>query len=65
MPPLMNNHGNYIVSLGNVARWLATPPLQRALYLAVGVMFGVVVYGAALYATGVRPADLRNRSASV
>ncbi len=24
MPPLMNNHGNYIVSLGNVARWLAT-----------------------------------------
>ena len=23
MPPLMNNHGNYIVSLGNVARWLA------------------------------------------
>jgi electron-transferring-flavoprotein dehydrogenase len=24
MPPLMNNHGNYIVSLGNVCRWLAT-----------------------------------------
>jgi electron-transferring-flavoprotein dehydrogenase len=23
MPPLMGNHGNYIVSLGNVARWLA------------------------------------------
>ena len=23
MPPLMSNHGNYIVSLGNVARWLA------------------------------------------
>ncbi|MFT0860430.1 electron transfer flavoprotein-ubiquinone oxidoreductase [Ancylobacter sp. G4_0304] len=23
MPPLMNNHGNYIGSLGNVARWLA------------------------------------------
>jgi electron-transferring-flavoprotein dehydrogenase len=23
MPPLMNNHGNYIVSLGNVCRWLA------------------------------------------
>jgi electron-transferring-flavoprotein dehydrogenase len=22
MPPLMNNHGNYIVSLGNVVRWL-------------------------------------------
>ncbi|MGH6810303.1 MAG: electron transfer flavoprotein-ubiquinone oxidoreductase [Ensifer adhaerens] len=24
MPPLMNNHGNYIVSLGNVCRWLAS-----------------------------------------
>src|SRR5207253_661851 len=21
MPPLMNNHGNYIVSLGNLCRW--------------------------------------------
>src|SRR5260370_5196956 len=26
MPPLMNNHGNFIVSLGNVCRWLATKP---------------------------------------
>ena len=24
MPPLMSNHGNYIGSLGNVCRWLAT-----------------------------------------
>src|SRR4051795_7521802 len=24
MPPLMNNHGNYIVSLGNLCRWLGT-----------------------------------------
>jgi electron-transferring-flavoprotein dehydrogenase len=24
MPPLMNNHGNFIVSLGNVCRWLGT-----------------------------------------
>jgi electron-transferring-flavoprotein dehydrogenase len=23
MPPLMNNHGNYVVSMGNVCRWLA------------------------------------------
>ena len=23
MPPLMSNHGNYIVSLGNVCKWLA------------------------------------------
>ena len=24
MPPLMNNHGNYIVSLSNLCKWLAT-----------------------------------------
>ena len=24
MPPLMSNHGNFIASLGNVCRWLAT-----------------------------------------
>jgi electron-transferring-flavoprotein dehydrogenase len=24
MPPLMNNHGNFVVSLGSVCRWLAT-----------------------------------------
>lgn len=23
MPPLMNNHGNYIISLGNLCRWMA------------------------------------------
>src|SRR5258708_1937991 len=24
LPPLMSNHGNYVVSLGNVCRWLAS-----------------------------------------
>ena len=24
MPPLMSNHGNFIVSLGSVCRWLAS-----------------------------------------
>ena len=24
LPPLMSNHGNYVVSLGSVCRWLAT-----------------------------------------
>src|SRR6056297_3060896 len=23
MPPLMSNHGNYVVSMGNVCRWMA------------------------------------------
>jgi electron-transferring-flavoprotein dehydrogenase len=29
-PPQMNNHGNYIVSLGNVCRWLASRPRRWA-----------------------------------
>jgi electron-transferring-flavoprotein dehydrogenase len=36
MPPLMSNHGNYIVSLGNVCRWLA----QQAEALGVEVFAG-------------------------
>lgn len=36
MPPLMSNHGNYIVSLGNVCRWLG----QQAESLGVEVFAG-------------------------
>src|SRR5437879_5277261 len=36
MPRLMNNHGNYIVSLGNVCRWLA----QQAEALGVEIYPG-------------------------
>ena len=32
MPPLMNNHGNYIISLGNFCRWLG----EQAEQLGVG-----------------------------
>ncbi len=37
MPPLMNNHGNYIVSLGNVCRWMA----EKAEELGVEVFPGM------------------------
>ncbi|RJE82897.1 electron transfer flavoprotein-ubiquinone oxidoreductase [Paracoccus onubensis] len=37
MPPLMNNHGNYVVSMGNVCRWLA----ERAEELGVEVFPGM------------------------
>ena len=35
MPPLMSNHGNYVVSMGNVCRWMtehprSTPPGNAA-----------------------------------
>jgi electron-transferring-flavoprotein dehydrogenase len=36
LPPLMNNHGNYIVSLGNVCRWLT----QQAEALGVEIYPG-------------------------
>jgi len=36
MPPLMRNHGNYVVSLGNVCRWLA----QQAEALGVEIYPG-------------------------
>ena len=36
MPPLMNNHGNYIVSLGSVCRWLG----QKAEALGVEIYPG-------------------------
>jgi electron-transferring-flavoprotein dehydrogenase len=36
LPPLLNNHGNYIVSLGNVCRWLA----QQAEALGVEIYPG-------------------------
>nr|WP_306265929.1 electron transfer flavoprotein-ubiquinone oxidoreductase [Pararhizobium sp. IMCC3301] len=39
MPPLMNNHGNYVVSLGNVARWMA----EKAEALGVEIYPGFAV----------------------
>ncbi|MBC6442009.1 MAG: electron transfer flavoprotein-ubiquinone oxidoreductase [Rhodobacteraceae bacterium] len=37
MPPLMNNHGNYIVSMGNVCRWMA----ERAEEMGVEIFPGM------------------------
>ena len=39
MPPLMNNHGNYVVSLGNVVRWLG----EKATELGVDIYPGIAV----------------------
>ena len=44
MPPLMNNHGNYIVSLGDVVRWLG----EQAAELGVEIYPG---FAAAEYLT--------------
>ncbi len=51
MPPLMNNHGNYIVSMGNVCRWMAEQAEELEVEIFPGfaasqlVMEGDVVKG--------------------
>ena len=43
-PPLMNNHGNYIVSLGNVVRWLATQAEEAGVEIYPGFAAAEVLY---------------------
>ncbi|MGR3491492.1 MAG: NAD(P)/FAD-dependent oxidoreductase, partial [Shimia sp.] len=45
MPPLMNNHGNYIVSMGNVCRWLAEQAEDMGVEIFPGMSCSEVVYG--------------------
>ena len=45
MPPLMNNHGNYIVSMGNVCRWLAEQAEALEVEIFPGMACSQVVYG--------------------
>ncbi|MEM6481333.1 MAG: electron transfer flavoprotein-ubiquinone oxidoreductase [Pseudomonadota bacterium] len=45
MPPLMNNHGNYIVSMGNVCRWLAEQAEELGVEIFPGMACSKVVYG--------------------
>ncbi|MGE5535578.1 MAG: electron transfer flavoprotein-ubiquinone oxidoreductase [Acidobacteriota bacterium] len=44
MPPLMNNHGNFIVSLGNVCRWLATKAEALGVEIYPGFAASEVLY---------------------
>ncbi len=44
MPPLMNNHGNYAVSLGNVCRWLATQAEALGVEIYPGFACSEVLY---------------------
>lgn len=45
MPPLMNNHGNYIVSMGNVCRWLAEQAEELGVEIFPGMACSEVLYG--------------------
>jgi len=44
MPPLMNNHGNYIGSLGQVCRWLATKAEGLGVEIYPGFAANEVLY---------------------
>ena len=44
MPPLMNNHGNFVVSLGNVCRWLATKAEALGVEIYPGFAAAEVLY---------------------
>jgi electron-transferring-flavoprotein dehydrogenase len=43
-PPQMNNHGNYVVSLGNVCRWLATQAEELGVEIYPGFAAAEVLY---------------------
>jgi electron-transferring-flavoprotein dehydrogenase len=45
MPPLMDNHGNYIVSMGNVCRWLAEQAEELGVEIFPGMACSEIVWG--------------------
>lgn len=44
MPPLMNNHGNYIVSMANVCRWMAGQAEELGVEIFPGMSCSELVY---------------------
>jgi electron-transferring-flavoprotein dehydrogenase len=58
MPPLMNNHGNFIVSLGDVCRWLAGKAETLGVEIYPGFAAVEVLYGANGEVTGIATGDM-------
>jgi electron-transferring-flavoprotein dehydrogenase len=58
MPPLMNNHGNYIVSLGNVCRWLGTRAEALGVEIYPGFAASEVLYDDKGAVTGIATGDM-------
>ena len=58
MPPLMNNHGNYIVSLGNVCRWLAEKAEALGVEVYPGFAAAEVLYNDNGAVVGVATGDM-------
>ncbi|HEV2979437.1 MAG TPA: electron transfer flavoprotein-ubiquinone oxidoreductase [Casimicrobiaceae bacterium] len=58
LPPLMNNHGNYIVSLGNVCSWLATQAEALGVEIYAGFPASEVLYDERGAVRGVATGDM-------
>jgi electron-transferring-flavoprotein dehydrogenase len=58
MPPLMSNHGNYVVSLGNVCRWLATRADALGVEIYPGFAAAEVLFDDNGAVTGVATGDM-------
>lgn len=57
-PPQMNNHGNYIVSLGNVCRWLAEQAEAMGVEIYPGFAASEVLYAEDGQVRGVATGDM-------
>ncbi len=58
MPPLMSNHGNYVVSLGAVCKWLATKAEALGVEIYPGFAAAEVLYDQNGAVTGVATGDM-------
>src|SRR5882762_3828241 len=58
MPPLMNNHGNYIVSLGDVCRWLGKQAESLGVEIYPGFAAAEVLYNEKGAVKGVATGDM-------
>src|SRR5947199_3675946 len=58
MPPLMNNHGCYIVSLGNVCRWLAKQAEALGVEIYPGFAAAEILYTSERAVRGVATGDV-------
>jgi electron-transferring-flavoprotein dehydrogenase len=58
MPPLMNNHGNYIASLGAVCAWLGEQAAELGVEIYPGFAAAEVLYGETGAIAGVATGDM-------
>ena len=58
LPPLMHNHGNYIVSLGNVCRWLAERAEALGVEIYPGFAAAEVLYDEGGHVRGIATGDM-------